>query len=543
MSDYALGKKAIAVCDRCGFQYKLHQLKPQFTDLKNTGLLVCPTCLDEENPQLQLGRWPVDDPQAVRNPRPDTGMEASRYGDNVRWEFSDSSDNWVSSRRGVITEGTVKSLATGTTVGSFGWSPDGEKIVFNLTSTGSLGTITTRTLVPIVTTFPSSGKGDVDTYPSYSPDGTKIAFVSGPTGEADGNQIYTMDADGSNISSALTSHAKASSMPRWSPDGNQLVFYRHVSTSPDVYDIYRIDADGSNETRLTDSSSTAGKNTYYANYAPSLPKKIVFSSDRSGDWEIYQMDNDGNNITKISDNSLSEYWPDYSPDGSMIQYFGPYTGTDPVNWEISTMDWDGSNPSRFTTVDGSPRNYDGSWGPTGNYIGYIHIDGSSYTIRTSSYTIAHSGDVSTTLTYNSSDNTISVAGVSGQRRPSIMISDTATGSSSISIDASKYNYVRMAIKKDSSWLSSSGGSGWSGRLFWNTSSGGDFSYRKSISVPEPSWNSMGDPYVVLVWEVGEESDWTGTIDKLKIELNNIELYETWSSLGSYTIDYIRVEAE
>lgn len=89
MSDYALGKKAIAVCDRCGFQYKLHQLKPQYTDLKDTGLLVCLSCMDEENPQLQLGRWPVDDPQAVKDPRPDTGLEEERLitGLGLRWDF------------------------------------------------------------------------------------------------------------------------------------------------------------------------------------------------------------------------------------------------------------------------------------------------------------------------------------------------------------------------------------------------------------------------------------------------------------------------
>ena len=78
MSDYALGKRAIAICDRCGFQYLLNQLKPQYTDLKDTGLLVCQSCLDEENPQLQLGRWPVNDPQALKDPRPDTNEDVSR---------------------------------------------------------------------------------------------------------------------------------------------------------------------------------------------------------------------------------------------------------------------------------------------------------------------------------------------------------------------------------------------------------------------------------------------------------------------------------
>lgn len=69
---FASGKWAIAECDRCGFQYKLKQLKTLVIKTKNVNLLVCPTCFEPDQPQLQLGMYPVDDPQALRNPRPDT---------------------------------------------------------------------------------------------------------------------------------------------------------------------------------------------------------------------------------------------------------------------------------------------------------------------------------------------------------------------------------------------------------------------------------------------------------------------------------------
>lgn len=69
---FASGKWAIAECDRCGFQYKLKQLKTLVIKTKNVNLLVCPTCYEPDQPQLQLGMYPVDDPQALRNPRPDT---------------------------------------------------------------------------------------------------------------------------------------------------------------------------------------------------------------------------------------------------------------------------------------------------------------------------------------------------------------------------------------------------------------------------------------------------------------------------------------
>jgi hypothetical protein len=69
---FASGKWAIAQCDRCGFRYKLKELKKLVIKTKNINLLVCHTCWEPDQPQLQLGMYPVYDPQAVRNPRPDT---------------------------------------------------------------------------------------------------------------------------------------------------------------------------------------------------------------------------------------------------------------------------------------------------------------------------------------------------------------------------------------------------------------------------------------------------------------------------------------
>ena len=69
---FASGKWAIAECDRCGQRYKLKQLRTEIIKTKNYNLLVCPECWDPDHPQLQLGMYPVDDPQAVRNPRKDT---------------------------------------------------------------------------------------------------------------------------------------------------------------------------------------------------------------------------------------------------------------------------------------------------------------------------------------------------------------------------------------------------------------------------------------------------------------------------------------
>jgi hypothetical protein len=69
---FASGKNSIAMCDRCGQQFKLTALRKEIQKTKIYNLLVCDVCFDPDQPQLLLGMYPVDDPQAVRNPRKDT---------------------------------------------------------------------------------------------------------------------------------------------------------------------------------------------------------------------------------------------------------------------------------------------------------------------------------------------------------------------------------------------------------------------------------------------------------------------------------------
>ena len=74
---FAAGKHAISECDRCGQRFKLKVLKTEIIKTKKYDLLVCPACWDPDHPQLQLGMYPVDDPQALRNPRPDRSYVVS----------------------------------------------------------------------------------------------------------------------------------------------------------------------------------------------------------------------------------------------------------------------------------------------------------------------------------------------------------------------------------------------------------------------------------------------------------------------------------
>ena len=76
---FSSGKNSIAECDRCGFRFKLTVLKKLTIKTKEVSIKVCPTCWEPDQPQLQLGMYPVDDPQGVREPRPDNSYYQSGY--------------------------------------------------------------------------------------------------------------------------------------------------------------------------------------------------------------------------------------------------------------------------------------------------------------------------------------------------------------------------------------------------------------------------------------------------------------------------------
>ena len=94
---FASGKNAIAICDICGFQFKLTELRSQVVKTKRVYDLVCPECWSPDHPQLQLGMYPVDDPQALRNSRKDTTYVTAGVNDlgnptggsrNIQWGWN-----------------------------------------------------------------------------------------------------------------------------------------------------------------------------------------------------------------------------------------------------------------------------------------------------------------------------------------------------------------------------------------------------------------------------------------------------------------------
>jgi hypothetical protein len=137
---FASGKWAIAQCDRCDGRYKLKQLRREIIKTKNYELLVCPECWDPDQPQLQLGMFPVDDPQGLRNPRPDRSYIVSGLnGLQVAQGNSPSQ----------LAQGTNEG---GSRIFQWGWNPVGGSEFYdaaltpnNLALGVSIGTVTVQT--------------------------------------------------------------------------------------------------------------------------------------------------------------------------------------------------------------------------------------------------------------------------------------------------------------------------------------------------------------------------------------------------------------
>lgn len=90
-SKFTSGKHAISECDRCGQRYKLTALKELIVRTRKTNVMVCPECWEPDHPQNMQGMYPVEDPQALRNPRPDNSR-AFTGGDyssrDIQWGWN-----------------------------------------------------------------------------------------------------------------------------------------------------------------------------------------------------------------------------------------------------------------------------------------------------------------------------------------------------------------------------------------------------------------------------------------------------------------------
>lgn len=208
-----------------------------------------------------------------------------------------------------------------------------------------------------------------DSSPVWSPDGTKIAFISNRDYLF---SLYVMNADGSNAQ-RLTETLEPGE-PAWSPDGGKIAFTAGVRFTVGMgkasTNIYIVNVDGTGLTQLTRNTDLNSRPAWSPD-----GKQIVFTSNRDGQAKVWAMDADGSNQRELPNTNIDKkspfynHQPTWSPDGSKVLFSYPRVCTNDYEVGIYVMNADGSNGRMLTNdpnscgVYSSPR-----WSPDGTKI-------------------------------------------------------------------------------------------------------------------------------------------------------------------------------
>jgi Tol biopolymer transport system component len=238
--------------------------------------------------------------------------------------------------------------------------PDGIRLIYYANDFDVHGIylydLTQDTDIPLVTNAENGME------PSWSPDGSRIAFVKYSEGPKS-CQIYTANIDGTE-SRQLTRGPYYNWTPRWSPDGRKLVLEttRNSNLEPDVNsggyrDIYVMDANGQNQINLT-------KKTYghHPSWSPDGKSIAYMSYGESGAANIYVMKSDGSFKQNISHGVTRDSEPVWSPDGQWIAF--TRTANKPGDSEamdIWIMKSDGTEQRQVTFNQSNFTSYSPSW--------------------------------------------------------------------------------------------------------------------------------------------------------------------------------------
>ncbi|MBA2332300.1 MAG: PD40 domain-containing protein [Actinobacteria bacterium] len=199
--------------------------------------------------------------------------------------------------------------------------------------------------------------------PSWSPDGSRLAFVSSRSGD---EELYVARADGSKIK-RLTRIPGPDLSPTWSSDGRRLAWSRNR-------EIWTMGVSGTNKRRVV-----AKTQIWHEHHSPTWHgRTIVYSSNRVSTFnpELYAVPAKRLTFTKGSDGVLGDDgMPDFSPDGRRIVF----TSNRDQNGEIYVMDADGSDQRRLTRKTGD--DFTPRFSPDGRRIAFTSLPGSLFVMN------------------------------------------------------------------------------------------------------------------------------------------------------------------
>ena len=229
------------------------------------------------------------------------------------------------------------------------WSPDARAIAYGVipNAPGTPDIVVSR-IYEGVLQRPAKGIGN-NYLPSFSPDGTRIAFTS----TRDGNmEIYVVNLDGSGLRN-VTRHPSYDSTPTWSPSGNQIAFTSDRTGRPQIY-VMNVDGTGGQEL-VSVGESEADRPTW----SPAPFNKIAFTARRGSWYDIRLYDVASRTKEWLTDNGQtrgSNESPAFSPTGRHIAFTSTRTGSS----QIFVMDRKGENVRQVTRTG---NNQTPSWSP------------------------------------------------------------------------------------------------------------------------------------------------------------------------------------